>query len=60
MTHSAKVVDYEKFIKGLKVIILTGVTSNMLSSSQRNSGSHWLVLKRELVLDFKLVTCNSE
>ena len=39
--------DYEKFIKGQKVItcILTIVNSNMFSSSQQNPSSHWLVLK---------------
>ena len=39
--------DYEKFIKGQKVVtcILTIVNSNMFSSSRQNPSSHWLVLK---------------
>ena len=36
-TDSAKVGDCKKFIKGKKVITLTKVTSDMLSSSQWNS-----------------------
>ena len=35
---SPKLCNCEMFIKGQKGIILTRVTSNMLSSSQQNSG----------------------
>lgn len=40
-----KVGDCEKFVKGLKAIILSRVTNDMLSSSRRNSGNLRLVLK---------------
>ena len=38
VTDSAKLCNCEMFIKGQKVIILTRVTSNMLSSGWQNSG----------------------
>ena len=37
-----KVGDCEMFIKGQKLIILTRVTSNILSTSQQNSGGYQL------------------
>ena len=47
VSDSAKVDDYEKFIKGQKVVtcILTIVNSKRFSSSRQNPRGHWLVLK---------------
>ena len=41
-TDSAKECVCKKFIKDQKVIILTRVTSDMLSSGQQNYGVCWL------------------
>ena len=41
-TDSAKECVCKKFIKDQKVIILTRVTSDMLSSDQQNYGVCWL------------------
>ena len=45
VSDSAKVGNCKRFIRGQKENILTRVTSIMLSSSQQNCSSNWLVLK---------------